>query len=40
MVVTQVVVADVNDDGFPEIVAADTRGNVAVFNWRGKEVCV
>jgi len=35
---TQVVIADVNDDGFPELVACDTRGNVGVFNWRGKEV--
>jgi len=34
----QVVVADVNDDGYPEIVACDIRGNVGVFNWRGKEV--
>ena len=32
------VIADVNDDGFPELVACDTRGNVGVFNWRGKEV--
>jgi hypothetical protein len=33
-----VVIADVNDDGFPELVACDTRGNVGVFNWRGKEL--
>ena len=29
--------ADVNDDGLPEVVAADTRGNVAAFSGKGKE---
>lgn len=34
----QIVIADVNDDGFPDIIACDTRGNVGVFNWKGKEI--
>ena len=34
----QVSVGDVNDDGQPEIVVADTRGNVAVFSGTAKEV--
>jgi hypothetical protein len=34
----QAVVGDLNGDGQLEIVAADTRGNVAAFDWRGKEV--
>lgn len=34
----QVAVADVNDDGFAEIVACDTRGNVVVMDAKGKEV--
>ena len=34
----QVAVGDVNDDGQLELVATDNRFNVAVFNWRGKEV--
>ena len=34
----QVVAADINGDGQTEIVAADTRGNVAAFTPRGKEV--
>lgn len=34
----QAVAADVNGDGETEIIAADTRGNVAAFSPRGKEV--
>jgi hypothetical protein len=34
----QVVAADINGDGETEIVAADTRGNVAAFTPHGKEV--
>ncbi|CAI5458896.1 unnamed protein product [Closterium sp. Yama58-4] len=34
----QVVAADVNHDGKLEIIAADTRGNVAAFTSEGKEV--
>eukprot|EP00475_Leptophrys_vorax_P031313 TRINITY_DN47392_c0_g1_i1.p1 TRINITY_DN47392_c0_g1~~TRINITY_DN47392_c0_g1_i1.p1 ORF type:complete len:550 (-),score=28.73 TRINITY_DN47392_c0_g1_i1:140-1690(-) len=34
----QVVAADVNHDGRLELIAADTRGNVAVFNTDGKEL--
>jgi hypothetical protein len=34
----QVIAADINGDGQTEIVAADTRGNVAAFTPRGKEV--
>ncbi|CAI7837363.1 unnamed protein product [Closterium sp. NIES-54] len=34
----QVVAADVNHDGKLEIIAADTRGNVAAFSSEGKEV--
>jgi hypothetical protein len=34
----QVAVGDVNDDGQLELVATDNRYNVAVFNWKGKEV--
>lgn len=34
----QVIAADINDDGLVEIVAADTRGNVAVWNSRGAEL--
>ncbi|GJP35206.1 hypothetical protein CLOM_g19716 [Closterium sp. NIES-68] len=34
----QVVAADVNHDGKLEIVAADTRGNVAAFSSEGKEL--
>ena len=34
----QVVVADVNDDGELEVVAADVRGNFAVFNRHCKEI--
>ena len=34
----QVVTADINGDGETEVVAADTRGNVAAFNSRGGEV--
>ena len=33
----QVIVADVDDDSFPDIVATDTKGNIAVFDARGKE---
>lgn len=32
------IAADINGDGETEIVAADTRGNVAAFTPRGKEV--
>lgn len=34
----QPTVADINGDGEVEIVVADVHGNVAAFNWRGKEV--
>jgi hypothetical protein len=34
----QVVAADINGDGYLEIVAVDTRGNVAAFDWRGREL--
>jgi len=34
----QIAVGDVNDDGQLELVATDNRFNVAVFNWKGKEV--
>eukprot|EP00850_Spirogloea_muscicola_P022864 SM000315S11901 [mRNA] locus=s315:111541:117447:- [translate_table: standard] len=34
----QVVVSDINDDGKLELVAADTRGNIATFDIYGKEV--
>jgi hypothetical protein len=34
----QVLVADLNDDGMPEILAADVRGSVAMFNTRGEEI--
>eukprot|EP00898_Chlorokybus_atmophyticus_P003628 jgi/Chlat1/4266/Chrsp29S04370 len=34
----QVAVADINDDGYLEIVACDILGNVAAFNWRGQEI--
>ena len=34
----QVAVADINDDGRLELVAADARGNVAAFTSGGKEV--
>ncbi|GBG71239.1 hypothetical protein CBR_g8542 [Chara braunii] len=32
----QVVAADVNDDGFIELVACDTRGSIAVISWQGQ----
>ena len=34
----QPAVADINGDGEVEIVVADVHGNVAAFNWRGREV--
>jgi hypothetical protein len=34
----QVVVEDINDDGLLEVVACDSRGNVAAFNPAGKEI--
>ena len=34
----QPAVADINGDGEVEVVAADVHGNVAAFNWRGREV--
>ena len=32
------VAADINDDGFVELLAADTRGSIAAFTWKGKEI--
>lgn len=32
------VAADINGDGELEIVVADVHGNIAAFNWRGKEL--
>lgn len=34
----QPAVADINGDGEVEIVVADVHGNVAAFNWRGREI--
>jgi len=34
----QPLVADFNGDGFMEIFAADTRGNIALFNYKGNEL--
>jgi hypothetical protein len=34
----QPLVADLNDDGWPEVLAADVRGSVALFNIHGEEI--
>lgn len=34
----QALVIDINNDGKLEVVAADTRGNVAAFNTHGEEL--
>ena len=34
----QPAVADINGAGEVEIVVADVHGNVAAFNWRGREI--